>query len=159
MRLVALVLFAAVGPVSAAPVPKAVENPDLAAMQGQWKLTDVSFNGQSLGAEFVAKLELTMEVRDTTTVMTGMQHKQRITNTITLDPTAKPRRMTSVTTKETDLDGNPPANPAAKKKSASIYKIDGDTLVIAGTTGDEKTSPKDFSGEGVVSLTFTRVKK
>ena len=166
MRFVALALFAAttvfvsVGPaVVAAPVPKAAENPDLTAMQGKWTLTDIAFNGQSLGAEFAAKLEMTMEVRDNTTVTTGLQHKQRVTNMIALDATANPRRVTTTTTAETDLDGKPVANPAAKKKGVAIYKIERDTLVIAGVMGDEENAPKGFADKGVVSMTFTRVKK
>ena len=42
---------------SAAPVPKHLlktpENPDLTAMQGKWKLTDVAFGGQSLDRKSV----------------------------------------------------------------------------------------------------------
>ncbi len=53
---------------SAAPVPKHLlktpENPDLTAMQGKWKLTDVAFGGQSRGADFATQLELSLEFRE-----------------------------------------------------------------------------------------------
>lgn len=162
MRLVALALSAALAGsiASAAPVPKEKppENPDLAAIQGKWKLTDVTFGGKSLGAEFVADLELTMEVRGSTATTVGVKHKQRITSTLTLDVNATPRRMTTSDGKETDLDGKPVPNPDAKKASVAIYKLDGDTLTVAGRIGDESAS-KDFAGDDVVTMTYTRVKK
>lgn len=163
MRFVALALFAlVVGSVgSAAPVPKQkpVDNPDLAAMQGTWKLTDIKTGGLSLGAEFAADLKLTMEVRDNTMTSTGLKFKQRITNTFVLDTTASPRRMTVVTGKETDLDGKPTPDAPSPKTTVSIYKLDGDTLTIAGVFGDEKDPPKGFADKGVMSMTYTRVKK
>ena len=163
MRFVALALFALlVGSVAAAaPVPKEKPplNPDLAAMQGTWKLTDIKSGGLSLGAKFAADLELTMEVRDGTMITTGQKFKQRITSTFALDTTADPRRITVATGKETDLDGKPLADAATPKTTVCLYKIDGDTLTIAGGTGDEKDPPKNFTDKGVMSMTYTRVKK
>jgi uncharacterized protein (TIGR03067 family) len=160
-RFAAIVLFGlAAASATAAPVPKqkAEGNPDLAAMQGKWKLTDVAFNGKSLGAEFVADLDLTLEVQGNKTVTTGVKHNQRITATVSLDRNANPRRMTSTDSKETDLDGKPAQNPGTKKTTVAIYKIDGDTLTIAGPIGEGEL-PKDFAGNDTITMTFTRVKK
>ncbi len=163
MRLVALALLGlVVGSVaSAAPVPKqkALDNPDLAAMQGAWKLTDVSFNGNSTGDKFAADLELTMEFRGDTATTVGKKYKQRITHTVALDVNTNPRRLTMSDSKETDLDGKPVENADAKKTHAAIYKIDGDTLTTASFIDAETEVPKGFADKGVISMTYTRVKK
>lgn len=165
MRFVALaVVLALLAPLAhagrAAPVPKEKppENPDLAAMQGQWVLTDMKFNGLSLGADFAKDLKLTMEIKGDTCVTVGEKFKQRITANMVFDRDANPRRLTHTNSKETDLDGNPVRDRDVNPTSRAIYKLAGDTLTVAGFM-DGKEFPKDFVGKDVAVMVFTRVKK
>ncbi|AMV28977.1 hypothetical protein VT84_31575 [Gemmata sp. SH-PL17] len=166
MRCAVLVLLVVlVGPTPAAPVPKHLmkegEHPDLAALQGKWSLTDIGLNGTSLGPVILDQLEVTTEVRDNTVAITLSKLNARLSGTFKLDTNASPRRLTSTDMKETDLNGKPSAT-LAPEAFVMIYKIEGDTLVLAINTGDQKEAPKGFSGkdgETVASLTFTRAKK
>ena len=152
MRMLALALFATAatfvvsgGPMVAAPVPKHLmkdaENPDLAAMQGEWELTTMNVDGESMSA-----LEATLEVRGNISRTTiGHLHSSCV---FTLDTTNNPRRMIS-------LDST---NPNAKA-TVAIYKIEGDTLTIADCRDYPEKPPEEFSGEGITALIYTRVRK
>lgn len=146
----------------AAPVPKD-DNPDRTAMQGKWKLTEVAFNGEPFSADVAANLGLTWEIQGNVVVIIGQQHNHRMATTLKFDLVAKPRRLIFSDGKVTDLDGKPLENldPDAGKRRVVIYKIGGDTLVIASLTRKEGV-PEDFVGKAgtdTVTMTFTRVKK
>ena len=170
MRTAALILFAAIVPVAgAAPVPKHLmkeaENPDLAALQGKWTITGIALDGTELPADLIAGLNLTFEFKGDTAVLTNPTQKETVTATVKLDLTAKPRRITFSNEKTTDLDGKP-TKADAKSLGTLIYKIDGDTLVVAGRADspDKKAvgAPDDFVGKpgsNTATLTFKRVTK
>lgn len=171
-RFAALVLFAAaastVSPpgerAAAAPIPKQAKdaNPDLTKLQGTWELSDIAVNGASVGADLIATVATSMEVRDDTVVITANgQQKMRTTSKLKFDLTTNPRRVTYTDTKHTDFDGKPVDLPVPEKGANAIYKFDGDTFVVA-TTGDGKDPPADFDakpGSIVAVVTFKRVKK
>lgn len=140
------------------PKPKAPANPDLAAMQGKWVLTDMTFNGLSLGADFAKDLKLTMEIQGDTCVTVGEKFKQRLTADMVFDRDVTPPRLTYTNSKDTDLDGKPVKGRDTKPTSRVIYKIVGDTLTIGGTM-DGTEFPKDFTDKGVAVMVYTRVKK
>lgn len=160
-RTALLALFAFVASIDAAPIPKGAggQNADLAAMQGEWKLTDLAYDGKSLGADFAAKMGMTWEIHGDEGVMIGQQHKHRITAKLKFDLNAKPRRLILQDRKETDLDGKPSNNPLCKKTFTAIYKIEDDTLIIASYSDDMEGVPEDFTGGPVFAMTFMRVKK
>jgi uncharacterized protein (TIGR03067 family) len=149
---------AAVGRGAPVPKEKAPANPDLAAMQGKWVLTDMTFNGISLGADFAKDLKLTMEIKGDTCVTEGQKFKQRITAEMVFDRDVTPHRLTYTNSKDTDLDGKPPKDRDPKPTSRVIYKIAGDTLTVGGTM-DGTEFPKGFGEKGVMTMTFARVKK
>jgi len=155
---IAVGLLASAGPGAPVPKEKAPANPDLAAMQGKWVLTDMTFNGLSLGADFAKDLKLTMEVKGDTSVTVGEKFKQRLTADLVFDRDVTPHRLTYTNSKETDLEGKPIKDRDTKPTSRVIYKIAGDTLTIGGTM-DGKEFPKDFTDKGVMTMTFKRVKK
>jgi uncharacterized protein (TIGR03067 family) len=173
MRTASLALFGiAVAVVSsvrvgtAAPVPKHLmkEPPDLAALRGTWTLTGLRLEGTELPVEIIRQVALTLEFRENTAVMTSVPQKRRTTATVKLDATTKPRRMTFGNESTTDLDGKP-VKGAGESMGTVIYKIDGDTLVLAGIAqvGDKKPEgvADDFVGKpgsNVAVLTFKRVK-
>ncbi len=166
MRCAVLVLLVVlIGSAHAAPVPKHLmkegDHPDLAALQGKWRLTDIALNGTSLGPGILDQVEATTEVLDNTVAITLSKLNARLSGTFKLDTNASPRRLTSTDMKETDLNGKPSAT-LDPEPFVMIYKIEGDTLVLAINTGDQKEAPKGFSGkdgESTASLTFTRAKK
>ncbi len=163
MRFVALMLFAtaSVGPaVVAAPVPKAAENPDLAAMQGKWTLTGIVLDEDPLPAEAVAASALTLEVSGATFVTVAVRSKLRMTATAKLDATVTPRRITFGEWKSTDLDGKPRDNPNSMLR-LGIYKFEGGAFVLASKCDDKDPAPAVFGanpGSKTCVMTFTRVK-
>jgi uncharacterized protein (TIGR03067 family) len=162
---IALVGFAG-GPVAAAPVPKHLmkepENPDLAALQGKWKLTRIGFGGMDLTGDVLDQIDMSLEVRGDTLVMTAAKQNLRSTTTVKLDANSKPRRITFADSKATDLEGKPVNNPGAEKMGIAIYKVEGDTFVFAAKTDGKAGIPEDFGGgpnTDTAVMTFTRVKK
>ena len=170
MRAAVLVLFAAVGlvgrPATAAPVPKhlmADDGPDRAALQGKWELKELTLEGVPLPAEIVAQLNTTMEFRGDVCVLTLGARNERVTATVKLDVTARPRRMVCGNETTTDLGGKP-LKKGRDALGTVIYKLDGDTLTL-GSSADRKTDPKappaDFAstpGSDTVVMTFKRAK-
>ena len=175
MRTAALGLFgvviALVGsagglPVAAAPVPKHLmkepENPDLALLQGKWKLTRIAFGGMDLTGEVLDQVDMSLEVRGDALVVTAAKQNMRSTTTLKLDTNKNPRRIIFADGKATDLEGKPINNPGAEKMGTAIYKIEGDTFVMAAMVDGKAGVPADFGGgqnTDVAVMTFTRVKK
>lgn len=168
MRFPALGLFAAAVAVAvslgggspAAPVPKHLmkDADDLQAMQGLWKVTEYTLNGQPIGGTG----ELTLEFRGGTVVATAEKENLRTTAAVKLDPKASPPRLAWGEAKATDLKGQPVQNAGAEKAWAMIYKFDADTLVLAANVSNQAEPPKSFDGKdgsATIIMTLTRVKK
>lgn len=157
----AAVLGAPLGGATGAPVPKHLMkgDPNLAALQGEWRLAEIALGGKPLGADVLGQVELTLEVRGTTFMMTAAKQNLRTTSTIKIDATTDPRRLTSSGGRATDLKGEPAKNAGAEQAGTMLYKIEGDKLVLASNNTDRNQAPQSFNDTGVVSLTFTRVQK
>lgn len=169
MRLPALGLFAATvavvaslgGGAPGAPVPKHLMkdgDTGLEPLQGQWKLTRVEFAGQPVPP---AAMDVVLEFRGGELRTVSEQQNRRTTTAVKLDPKAAQLGWDGATL--TDLKGQPLKDPESEKPCAMRYKLDGDALVLAvNIGGDRAQAPKGFGGKdepGVVTMTFTRVKK
>jgi uncharacterized protein (TIGR03067 family) len=164
--IVAAVVSSAGGIAGAAPVPKHLmkeaENPDLAALQGKWVLTGLALDGTPLTADTLAQIEMSFEFRGNTLVMTAAKQNLRSTATLKVDASANPRRVTFADDKVTDLDGKPVNNPSAGKMGTALYKLEGDTFVLATKADGKDGVPENFvaaPGSNTVVLTLKRVKK
>jgi uncharacterized protein (TIGR03067 family) len=166
-RLALLALFASgsLTIAGAAPVPKQKDdNPDLAALQGKWKLTGMTLEGFSLSVEVADGLGYTLEFQDDKAIFTQTTQKMRTLATVKFDLKAKPRRIVFTNVQTVDLDGKPKVQSG--DLGVLIYKIDGDTLVVATNPNDNDGAnnevPADFVGKpgsNTVVMTFKKVKK
>lgn len=143
-------------PVDAAPVPKdrekPKENPELTAMKGEWKLTGIMFNGQSIKAD---NLDITWDIQGESAVVIDHSNKRRTTMKLKIDSDTKTRRLTFTDAKQTDLEGKPLETGVSPTAPSVIYTLEGDTLEIK----PEMTADKSGVNTPNVSTTFTRVKK
>lgn len=153
-------------PIVAAPVPKHLmkepENPDFAALQGKWTLTNLSFAGMQLQGDTLAQIEMTVEFKGDILVMTAAKQNMRSTTPVKFDTNTKPRRLIFGEGKATDLEGKPIDNPGAEKMGIAIYRVEGDTFIMAAKANGKEGVPEGFDGKAdsdVAILTFTRVKK
>lgn len=171
MRTVALVLFAVLlGSVgTAAPVPKHLMKDadgatDRAALEGTWELATIARDGEQLSDDITAAQKIAMAFRGTECVIKLPVCDQIVTATVSLDATAKPRRMSFANEKVITFAGKP-LMPTEKQMHAVIYKIDGDTLTLGSHADRSKppeTPPAEFaekSGSGVVVMTFRKMRK
>lgn len=164
-RLALLALFASgsLTIAGAAPVPKQKDD-DLAALQGKWKLTGMTLEGFSLPVEIADGLGYTLEFQDDKAIFTQAARKMRTLATVKFDLKAKPRRIVFTNVQTVDLDGKPKVQSG--DLGVLIYKIDGDTLVVATNPNDNDGAnnevPADFVGKpgsNTVVMTFKKVKK
>ncbi len=147
-------------PGHAAPVPKhlmkAQQHPDVAKMQGTWVLTEIEVFGNRLGQDAAKSMNVTIEITGDTIVT--IHGQKRSTGTLKLTPTKNLSEMEFLNMKETDDNGKL-VEPKLKSQPKTIYKIEGDTLVIASNSKDPSLLPTAFSGADIAAITLTRVKK
>jgi len=127
-----------------ADTPKDAEiKKDVEKFQGKWTVASIEENGKPAPADEVAKFEVTVK-GDVFTVKIKDENNRELT--IKLDPTQKPATIDLV------------PKDAKDKTVLGIYKLDGDTLTIAGTD-EKKERPTDFTaGKGVTVLVLKRAK-
>lgn len=113
-------------------------------LEGTWKVVKRMKNGADEDAS-AHPTTLTITAKEITETRDGQTGQE---GTYTLDPSAKPKRITFV--------GKTGDN--AGKTFEGIYEIDGNTLKLAYSFGDNaSTPPKDFSGgEGSGLLVLER---
>jgi uncharacterized protein (TIGR03067 family) len=136
------------------------DHPDLAALEGTWRLSGLALEGAELPAEYVEKLALTLEFRGSTVVITATKEKARTTATVRVDSTTQPRRLLFINEKTTDLGGKP---VEITRMGTPFYKLEGDVLTLAGvgeSAGKKVDEGRDAfagkSGSNVAVLTFKR---
>jgi uncharacterized protein (TIGR03067 family) len=126
----------------AAPAPKDPPKKDPPGPIGRWALERATFAGMALPAMDLT-VTFTADGRYETKVAGG---EAQVSGTFSADPKKQPA--------EIDV-----TEPAGGQVSASIYRIDGDTLTICTTTGGER--PKTFdapAGSKFVLLVLKRIK-
>ena len=166
MRFAILTVFALLalaGGAVAAPVPnhlkKGDNNPDRAALQGKWTLETISVDGKRLSND---TLDMELEFRGDALISASTSQNHQGIGTVTFDLTTKPRRMVFGASKVTDINGKPKNDPDAAKGGVVIYKIDGDTFIMASNGKSPGVCPESFEGKNgslTVVMTFKRVKK
>lgn len=150
LSLFAVGLFASA--LVAAPVPKDKEKTkDEDAIQSTWK-ADKFENAGAPGGPPPGELEKIRFVfeKDGKLRVTGGPSGDEMTGTYKLDPAAKLKAIDMVV-----------KDPSGREHTAlGVYELDGDTLKLCFSDGDNKPRPEELKpdGKGVAVVTFTRVK-
>jgi uncharacterized protein (TIGR03067 family) len=121
-------------------------------LQGRWRHVQLVVAGEAGGKIICTAPEWAdLEFQDEKYAWNWGDGYSRLTSSMgicTLDPSVSPRRLDL-----TDLTGQ-----AAGETRRCIYRIDGDTLEIASTTGHPADRPGKFEG-GLTTYTLKRIKK
>ena len=127
-----------------ADTPKDAEvKKDVEKFQGKWTVASIEENGKLESADEVAMFVVT--VKD---ALFTIKIKDEVTKelTIKLDPSQKPAAIDLV------------PKDAKEKTVLGIYKLDGDTLTIAGTDQNKERPTEFSSAKGVTLLVLKRAK-
>jgi uncharacterized protein (TIGR03067 family) len=133
-RLSVLLVFAATGLVAFAQDDAAKE--EVKKLQGTWKIVSVEIDGKK---QPVDQAKMVFIFKDNT-MQFLVNDQKAVEGTFTVKPSAKP--------KEIDVTHN--IGPNKGKVDMNLYELDGDTLKIAGYTGDISLTkrPTAFPKEG-----------
>ena len=166
MRIVALVMFAALmasagSPVAAAPVPKhLMKEPesDQGKFQGKWKLQGLKMGGMDLGNNVPQTLNMLMELRGDKLIVSVNLPGQAMKSTATVKFDSKAKRISATQVEVVDGDGKPVNNPGPTTQAMG-YALDGDKLVFASDQTGAAAADPTKPGANTVVMTFTRVKE
>ena len=121
-----------------------------AKLEGTWIATGGNSDGKKLPDDFVAKIMLTVVIKDNTIIMKA-DDKVAVDGTVQIKPNVKPKQF--------DITHN--IGEVKGKVDMSVYVLDGDTLKIAGYTGQTSLTkrPTEFPKEGDKGIDFFTLKR
>ena len=120
---------------------------EMKKLQGTWKVVAMTIDGKE---QPVDNLKLTVVIKDNTIIMKA-DDKVAVDGTVQIKPNVKPKQF--------DITHN--IGEVKGKVDMSVYVLDGDTLKIAGYTGQTSLTkrPAEFPKEGDKGIDFFTLKR